>query len=121
MVLVDESFAPDFINHDPMVAVGGAEGVKQLIASATGAFPDLHFTIEDMIAEGDRVTIRGTYQGTHQGDFMGIPATGKAATIPAIYILRMTQGKIAETWVVQDNLGMMQQLGVIPAPGQAPS
>jgi predicted ester cyclase len=82
------------------------------------AFPDLHGTIEDQIAEGDKVVMRMTYRGTHQGELMGIPATGKPVTMTFISINRIAEGKIAEGWVNFDALGMMQQLGVIPVPGQ---
>ena len=80
------------------------------------AFPDLHVTIEDVVAEGDRVVVRTTYTGTHQADLQGIPATGKTVSESAITIFRLANGKIAEGWLVADNLGLMQQLGVIPAP-----
>lgn len=116
LAMVDEVFASDFINHDQLAPAGGREGLKQLIVGASGAFPDLRVTIEDMVAEGNTVVVRTTFHVTHQGAFQGIPATGKAITTTGIYILRFAQGKIAEAWVEQDSLGMMQQLGVIPAP-----
>jgi steroid delta-isomerase-like uncharacterized protein len=72
--------------------------------------------IEDVVAEGDRVVIRTTLKATHQGEFQGLPATGKTISVPGITIYRMDNGKIAEAWLVSDNLGMMQQLGVIPTP-----
>ncbi len=118
--VVDEVCAPDFINHDRGAPEGGREGLKQLLAGGLAAMPDLRATIEDMVAEGDTVAVRSTFHGTQTGDLMGIPATGKAVTITGMYILRFAQGKIAEAWVEQDMLGMMQQLGMIPAPGQAP-
>jgi predicted ester cyclase len=83
------------------------------------AFPDLHGTIEDQIAEGDKVVSRMTYRGTHQGELMGIPPTGKQVTMSFIGIHRITAGKVAEGWVNFDALGMMQQLGVIPSPERA--
>jgi len=82
------------------------------------AFPDLHFTVEDFIAEGDKVVARLTVRGTQQGIFMGIPPTGKHATVTAIDINRMAGGKSVEHWLNMDTLGLLQQLGVIPAPGQ---
>lgn len=82
------------------------------------AFPDLYGTIEDLIAEGDKVVTRITYRGTHQGEFMGIPPTGRPVTMTFTGINRIAGGKIAEGWVNFDALGMMQQLGVIPTPGQ---
>ena len=99
---------------------GDREGANQAIAMIFGAFPDWQVTVEDMIAEGDKVVARYTGQGTQRGELLGIPATGKRVTMTVIDIFRITDGKIAEHWVESDALGMMQQLGVIPAPGQAP-
>jgi steroid delta-isomerase-like uncharacterized protein len=82
------------------------------------AFPDLQATIEDMIAEGDQVVTRAAWRGTHQGAFQGIPPTGKPMTLTGIQILRIVDGKIVEHRSESDGLGMMQQLGAIPAPGQ---
>ena len=82
------------------------------------AFPDLHFTIEDMVAEDDKVTWRATTRGTHGGELMGIPPTGKPAVVASVIVSRFDGGKWAEDWVMIDTLGMLQQLGVIPAPEQ---
>jgi len=98
--------------------MGNLEGFKQSFAAAD--LLGLRVTVEDMIAEGDKVVARYVAHGTPQGDFMGIPATGKAFTMTAIDILRFEDGKIAEHWIESDQLGMLQQLGAIPAPGQAP-
>lgn len=81
------------------------------------AFPDLHVTVEDMVAEGDKVVARVTMSGTHKGEFMGIAPTGKQITVGIIEILRIAGGKVVEHWNVVDSLGMMQQLGAVPAPG----
>lgn len=112
-------FTADYVDHDPSRAglPTGPEGVKQAWSMMRAAFPDLHFTIEDMIAEGDKVVARFTMSGTHQGEFMGIAATGNRITITGIDIARFENGKGVEHWANQDDLGMMQQLGVIPAPG----
>jgi steroid delta-isomerase-like uncharacterized protein len=118
VALIDELFAPDFVDHDPSNPLPGLEGVRQLVGMYRGAFPDLHLTIEDEITEGDRIATRFTGRGTHRGLLMGIPPTGKRVTITAIDILRFENGRIAEHWGNQDLLGMMRQLGVIPAPGQ---
>ena len=118
LALIDELFAPDFIDHDPSNPLPGLEGVRQLVSMYRGAFPDLRLTIEDEITEGDRVVTRFTGHGTHKGSLMGIPPTGKRVTITAIDILRFENGRIAEHWGNQDLLGMMRQLGVIPTPGQ---
>ncbi len=83
----------------------------------TTAFPDLHLTIEDEIAEGDKVVTRVTARGTHQGSFMGIRPTGKRAVVTGIVIDRFANGKTVEAWNNLDDLGLLQQLGVIPAPG----
>jgi predicted ester cyclase len=83
------------------------------------AFPDSYFTIEDMIAEGDKVVTRKTFHGTHEGEFMGIPPTRRRVSISLIDIVRIAGGRVVEHWSLADNLGMMQQLGVIPQPGQS--
>ena len=116
--LIDELFAPNFVDHDPSNPLPGLDGVRQLVSMYRGAFPDLRLTVEDEITEGDKVVTRFTGRGTHKGPLMGIPPTGKRVTITAIDILRFENGRIAEHWGNQDLLGMMRQLGVIPAPGQ---
>ena len=83
------------------------------------AFPDIQFTIEDLIAEGDKIVTRYTARGTHRGDLQGIPPTGRQVTVTGIIISRFANGKFVEGWLDFDALGMLQQLGVIPAPGQA--
>lgn len=79
-------------------------------------FPDSHFTIEDMVAEGDKVATRKAFRGTHRGEFMGVPPTGREVSISLIEIVRVVGGRVVEHWAVGDNLGMMRQLGVIPGP-----
>jgi predicted ester cyclase len=83
------------------------------------ASPDLRFTVDDMIAEGDRVVTRWTARGTHKGVLFGCPPTGRPVTVEAIAIDRYVNGQITDHWAVRDDLGMMQQLGAIPAPQQA--
>jgi steroid delta-isomerase-like uncharacterized protein len=115
----DEVVAPDFVNHSAPPGVPPTrEGWKQLAAMFRAAFPDLHFHIEDEIADGDLLTTRWTAHGTHQGELMGIPATGKEATIGGINIARFAGGKIMERWEEFDMMGMMVQIGVVPAPGE---
>jgi steroid delta-isomerase-like uncharacterized protein len=115
LALIDELFAPDHINHSPNAGqMAGPEGLKQLIATFRKASPDLHFTIDDMLAEGDRVVTRWTARGTHQGELMGVPPTGKRITVTAIVIDRIVDGKFVEHWAGRDDLGMYQQLGLIP-------
>jgi predicted ester cyclase len=83
------------------------------------AFPDLHFTIEDMFAEGDKVATRWTIRGTHRGEFMGLPPTGNQVTWSGINITRVVEGKLVEDWVEQDTPGLMQQLAGTVQPGQS--
>lgn len=117
---IDEFIALNHVDHAaPPGMPGGLEGVKQTINMYLTAFPDLHFTVEDMIAEGDKVAVRLTTRGTQQGEFMGVPPTGKHTTVTAIDINRFAGGKCVEHWLQMDTLGLLQQLGVVPAPGQA--
>lgn len=112
--------APDVIEHAaPPGMPPTRETTIQFISMLRNAFPDLKYTIEDMVAEGDRVVQRGTGTGTMKGDMLGMPATGKRATWSEIHILRVKDGKIAEHWALTDQVGMMQQLGLMPAPGQS--
>ena len=112
--------AADFVGHFPgQPPIEGLEAYRQFGSLYFSAFPDLQITPEDLIAEGDKVTMRYGWRGTHKGELMGIPATGKQVTTSGISILRVANGKIAEQWDSFDNLGMLQQLGVVPAPGQA--
>ena len=97
----------------------GQEPLRQWVIMMAAAFPDRQMTIDDVVAEGDRVVARTTLSGTHQGEMQGIPATGKAVTQPSISIFRLTNGKIVEGWFASDNLSFMQQLGVIPTPQAA--
>jgi len=114
----DEFVAEDVVHHDSSGDQGFA-WMKETAATILAAFPDMQTTIEDEIVEGDRVVQRQTNTGTHQGEFNGLPATGKRISIPSIWIYRFADDKIAELWGVADNLNMMQQLGVIPAPAEA--
>ena len=91
----------------------GAEALKQVFAMLLRAFPDLHVTVEDLIAEGDKVVARNSVTGTHQGEYMGLPPTGRTVTYNEIFIFRFADGRIAETWGVVDVLSQMKQLGVI--------
>jgi len=120
MSLVDELFATDFVEHEelPPGIPGRREGVKALTSQLRKAFPDFKAEIEDLIAEGDRVVVRMTWTGTQMGEFMGIPSTGKNFSIEVIDIIRIVGGKIVEHWGIMDNMGMMQQLGVVPVPGE---
>ncbi len=95
------------------------EELKHHIAQFETTFPGYQLTAEEMIAEGDKVVVRSTFRGTHKGDLMGIPPTGKQVTMPLILIYRIADDKIVEHWMQADNLGLLQQLGAIPAPTPA--
>ena len=118
--IADELIAADFVDHNPPSPelAPGIEGVKQVFALYRSAFPDMIFAVEDQIAEGDKVVTSLTFRGTHKGEFMSIPATGKTVTMSAIDIIRMEGGQLAEHWGEADTMGMMQQLGVVPSPGE---
>jgi steroid delta-isomerase-like uncharacterized protein len=109
----------DYAEHDPLPGQGaGREGLRERVEMLRGAFRP-NFTIEDIIAEGDKVVVRWTNRGTHVGAFMGMPATGKAFVIAGIDIHRLRDGKLAEHWHVVDLLSQMQQLGALPQPAGA--
>ncbi|MSQ22543.1 MAG: ester cyclase [Dehalococcoidia bacterium] len=115
---VDQLVAPDFVNHNPLPgATPDREGFKRGIAMLRAAFPGLHYIEEDMIAEGDKVVGKGVFRGTHLGELMGIGPMGKQVNLAGIAIFRVSGGKITARWATLDMLGLMQQLGVIPAQG----
>ncbi len=103
VAVIDELMDPNMVEQ------------RELITAFLGAFPDLHVTVEDLIAEGDKIVGRVTLTGTHQGELMGIPATGKKVSYSEILIVRISNGKAVEEWEVSDTMSMMQQLGVIPS------
>lgn len=110
----DEYLSTDLILHSPD-GDQNYEQYKGLCQAYFSAFPDLHITTDEIVAEADKVTKVWTANSTHKGELMGIPATGKRIKVKGIEVFRIVDGKIAEIWAVMDNLGMMQQLGVIPA------
>lgn len=113
----DEVFAARFLDHTPMPGTQGTkEGLRQLTLGVQSAFPEGHNTLDDVLADGDKVAWRWTYRGVHKGPLMGVPATGKTITITGITIDRIAGGQIIERWSQIDSLGMMTQLGVIPPP-----
>jgi steroid delta-isomerase-like uncharacterized protein len=115
---VDEFVDSHIIEHDlPPGLPAGSEGTRQFIGMYLRAFPDLHITANDLVAEGDKVAVRLTLGGTHGGELMGIPPTGKQATVTGIQIVRIANGRIVENWINFDALGLLQQLGVLPAMG----
>jgi steroid delta-isomerase-like uncharacterized protein len=113
---IDELVEPDAVMRTPLpIEATGAQLLKEVFARLLRAYPDLHITIEDLIEESDKVVSRNTVTGTHQGENMGIPPTGKSVTYDEIFIARFAGGRIAETWGVVDVLSQMRQLGVIAA------
>ncbi len=122
---VDELFAPNYVLHDPGIPGGelrGTESFKQQwVSMFRTAFPDLQLSVEDQVAEGDKVVTRYTGRGTHQGELMGIPPTDNEVVVSGTIISRVSGGRIEEEWNNFDALGMMQQLGVIPPPEQGGS
>jgi len=116
--LIEEICAPDYVCHEVDQDIRGPEGVRQFIFMLRAAFPDLHVTVEDVIAEGNKIVQRWTGRGTHQGALMGIAPTGNRVSVVGITISRFKGGKVSEEWEVYDMMGMMQQLGVIPSSEQ---
>lgn len=114
LAVADELVVTDYVFHRATGPdINGPEGYKQLVSAVLNAFPDFHVTIEDIVAEGDKVVTRYTLSGTHKGEFRDIPPTGKKWTVWGICIECIVGGKIVETWERYDTLGFMQQLGVI--------
>jgi len=115
--VIDELYAPDYRDRSaglPPDITPDREGQKQFVQAFRGAFPDIVGTVEDEIAAGDKIVIRWLAQGTHRGEFFGIPATGKSISITGTSVYRIAGGKIAEEWTQGDMLGLMTQLGAIP-------
>jgi len=119
--VADELIDPGFIAHvaGGQAVPSGPDGVKQIVAAWRTGFPDGRMVIDDLIGEADKVVIRMTWRGTHQGDFYGIAPTNRQVSVTSIGIDRVVNGKIVEGWGEVDMLGMYQQLGVIAAPGSA--
>lgn len=120
LAVLDELMAANHVDHTPGSPPGlppSPDGYRQFASVFFAAFPDLGFTIEDMVAEGDEVVTRWSSHATHSGTFLGIPPTGKATSVTGITISRIVGGKIVETWTNFDMLGLLQQIGAIPAPG----
>jgi predicted ester cyclase len=110
--------AATYVYHGPGLEVSGPDAIRGVFAMLREAFPDWHETLEDMIAEGDKVVFRVTGHGTHQGEFFGIPATGTRVTMGGLDLVHVERGRFVEHWANFDQFGLMQQLGAIPAPEQ---
>jgi len=124
LAVVDEFVPRGYVGHNPNHPLAGQpvgpEEVKEhVVTMLRTAFPDLHQSIEEMIAEGDWVVVRSTFRGTHQGPFAGMAPTGKRVAMTAIEIFRLADDKMAEHWINADMLGMLQQLGAMPMPAPA--
>lgn len=113
---IDEVFAPGYVDRTPFPGTTpDREGLKQGLTKFRAAFPDFRYTIEDEIVTGDKLVHRLSGRGTQKGEFQGAPATGKQVTWSEIHIGRLANGKVVEHWGLEDQLGMMQQLGLVPA------
>jgi steroid delta-isomerase-like uncharacterized protein len=117
----EDLYAPDYVIHDPTSPedVRGVEGARHFAATYRQAFPDFQATVEDQVAEGDKVATRFTARGTHLGELEGIAPTGNRIEVTGINISRIAGGKIAEEWTNYDTLGLMQQIGAVPEPEHA--
>jgi len=112
--VAEQIIHPDFVDHtNPPGMQHGLAGHNAIVSLFRAAFPDQWWEIHDLIAEGDKVVARTTMRGTHLGDFFGIPATGRSVTLPGVHVLRIADGRIAEHWGSNDDLGLMRQLGVV--------
>jgi steroid delta-isomerase-like uncharacterized protein len=118
--VLSELVAEDFIEQNPPPGQGpGREGLRQFLRQMFDAFPDLSWRVEKMVAEGDSVASWSTWEGTHRGPFMGIPATGRTVSVEAWTMDHFRDGKVAESRIIMDTMGLMQQLGVVPGPASA--
>jgi steroid delta-isomerase-like uncharacterized protein len=118
LAVIDEVYVPNFVQHEPEPqTVNSSEALKQYVGAYLTAFPDLHLSMEDLIAEGDKVVWRFNSTGHQIGPFMGLPPTGRAGNITGIVIFRLEDSRIVEGWVNIDVLGLLQQVGIIPTPG----
>ncbi len=118
--IVDELVHPEFVDHGPAgQQTRGPGGVRRFVEAYRATFPNVHIIVEDRIAAGDKVATRWTARATHRGELMGVPASGNKVEVTAISIDRISGSKFAESWTIYDALGMMQQIGAIPATEQS--
>ncbi len=116
--VIDEIYNKNVISHISSQEIKGTDGIKEFVSKNLNGFPDIHFSIEDQIAKGDMVVTRWTFTGTHKGEFKGIAPTGKSVTATGITMGKIAKGKIIESWISWDSLGMMQQIGAVSLSGQ---
>ncbi len=122
LALVETWMAATFVNHAaPAEMLSGPESLKGHVVLLRTSFPDLHFTVEELIADEERVATRVTFRGTHRGVFRGFPPTDKSFVQSQMHLVRFVKGKVVEHWAVRDDLGLMQQLGIVPSEGAASS
>lgn len=116
---IDRAVAEDHIEHEPEGDEIGRDHLADTIRAYRAAFPDLHMSVDDQIADGDRVVIRWTATGTHHGELNGIPATGRTATVSGVFIHKLAGGRVTESWSIFDQPGLLAQLGVLHPPTPA--
>ena len=117
---MDELIADEAVEHDPLPGLSNDKaGAVATIEQILAAFPDMKAEVHQLVASGDQVAVRATFRGTHEGEFMGVPPTGKSVEVGSIDIVRVKDGKFVEHWGIFDAAGMMMQLGVIQSPGGA--
>ncbi len=114
--VIDELCAPDFVDHNPLPGTtADLAGLKDFVAQIRAAFPDMQVTADDIVAEGDRLAVRSTMRGTHEGAFMGIPGSGKKVEVSNYDFVRFENDQAAEHWGVIDSAALMEQIGMAPA------
>ena len=116
MSVLDEFIAPKYVNYDMPTPEPGPAGMRAVMGQFFTAFPDMHIVLEQTVGNGDLVCTRGYFEGTNDGDFIGVPATGKKVNVKYMDMWRIADGQAVENWVRIDMLGLMQQLGVVPGP-----
>ncbi len=114
---VEEFVTEDFVNHEAWPGEDpGYEGFRLRLGRLRSAIPDIHMEVHEVVAAGDLVAYRATLSGTHRGELLGMPPTGRAFSVQHMHMLRMRDGRVSEHWATRDDLGMLQQLGIIPPP-----
>jgi steroid delta-isomerase-like uncharacterized protein len=114
---VEEFVTPDFVNHEAWPGEDpGYEGLRLRLRRLREAIPDIHMEVHEILAEGDLVAYRATLSGTHRGELLGMAPTGRSFRVQHMHLLRMRDGRASEHWATRDDLGMLQQLGIVPAP-----